>query len=255
MPLSAGVRRADPQYHSASGSGRKGTISLDKRTVVCFGDSVTQGVPHVPPGDTFPAVLERRLNQHLNIRAAPVVVVNAGAGGENTAEGLARFDTDVAAHNPCLVIVEFGLNDLRPEPGKLIERDDFAANLHRIYGRCRELGADVVFTTPNPVIDRLHGSWGTGAYDQYGGCNGAVSAYAEVVRTAAYNSSATLCDIYAAFVEIAIEKQFRGECYNYGDLTCLADYISRNDGVHPTIAGQEVIAQELYKVILLYELL
>jgi len=228
---------------------------VDELTIVCFGDSVTLGTPHVPEHDAFPCLLERRLNYLLGDAGPRLEVVNSGAGGENTAEGLARFDTDVAAHRPFLVIVEFGLNDLRPEPGKLIERDDFAANLRDIYDRCKALGAEVVLMTPNPVIDRMHSSWGTHAYDDYGGCNGAISAYAEVVREVAQGTGAVLCDIYATFIEIAIEKQFAGECYDYSDLTCLADYISRNDGVHPTIAGQQVMALELYKTVLLYRLL
>ncbi len=230
-------------------------MTVDELTIVCFGDSVTLGTPHVPDDDTFPCLLERRLNYLLGDAGPRLEVVNSGAGGENTAEGLARFDTEVAAHRPFLVIVEFGLNDLRPEPDKLIERDDFAVNLCDIYNRCKALGAEVVLMTPNPVIDSMHSSWGTHTYDDYGGCNGAVSAYAEVVREVAQRTGAVLCDIYATFIEIAIEKQFAGECYDYSDLTCLADYISRNDGVHPTIAGQQVIALELYKTVLLYRLL
>ncbi len=230
-------------------------MTVDELTIVCFGDSVTLGTPHVPVEDSFPALLQRRLKQFLGEAGPALQVVNSGAGGENSAEGLARFDSDVAAHRPFLVTVEFGLNDLRPEPDKLIEREDFAGNLGEIYDRCQALGAEVVLMTPNPVIDRLHSSWGTHAYDPYGGCNGAVSAYAEVVREAAEKTGAVLCDIYATFIEIAIEKQFAGECYDYSDLTCLADYISRNDGVHPTIAGQAVIARELYTTVLLYRLL
>jgi len=228
---------------------------LDRRVIVCFGDSVTLGTPHVRPDDTFVSVLQRQLNHHLGEAGAQISVVNSGAGGENTAEGLARFDTDVAAHQPSLVTVEFGLNDLRPEPGKLIERDEFAANLHDIHDRCRALGAGVILMTPSPVIDRMHSSWGTDIYAGYGGCNGAVTAYADVVRTVARQAGAVLCDILARFIDIAIERQFNGECYDYTDLTCLADYISRDDGVHPTAAGQRVIAAELYKLILLHRLL
>jgi lysophospholipase L1-like esterase len=223
--------------------------------IVCFGDSVTQGTPHVPEADTFPALLQRRLDFMQGDAGWRVEVINSGVGGENTAEGLARFDSSVAAHGPRVVSIEFGLNDIRPEPEKLIGRDDFAANLHEIVRRCRDLGAEVALMTPNPIIDSLHGSRGTELYAEYGGCNGAVSAYAEVVRTVADEAAAALCDIYARFVNIAVEKQFNGECCDYRDLTCLSGYISSADGVHPTIAGQEVIASELYKTMILGELI
>lgn len=228
---------------------------MQQPTIVCFGNSVTQGTPHVMEQDAFPGVLERRLNYLLRNLDKAVCVVNSGVGGENTAEGLARFDEAVATHQPFLVTVEFGLNDLRPEPAKLIERDQFAQNLHEISDRCRALGAQVVLMTPNPIINRMHGSWGTDLYATYGGCNGAVSAYAEVVRQVAEESGAVLCDIYGSFIELAIEKQFAGECCDYSALVCLSDHISEIDGVHPTIAGQTFIAGELYKTILLYRLL
>ncbi len=226
-------------------------MTSDQITVVCFGDSVTQGTPHVPQEDAFTSVLQRRLDFRSGDEGPRVKVVNSGAGGENSAEGLARFDSTVAAHGPALVTIEFGLNDIRPEPGKLIERDDFAANLHEIVRRCRDLGAAVVLMTPNPIIDSLHGSRGTDLYAEYGGCNGAVAAYAEVVRAVADEAAAALCDIYARFIHIAIEKQFNGECCDYTDLTCLSGHISSDDGVHPTIAGQKVIASELYKTVIL----
>ena len=230
-------------------------MAVKSQVIVCFGDSVTQGAPYVPVQDCFPVVLERRLNHYLQRFDTEVSVVNSGVAGENSAEGLARFDAAVAMHKPSLVTVEFGLNDLRPEPAKLIEPDQFAQNLQEIYDRCRGLDAQVILMTPNPVINRLHGSWGTSLYDSYGGCNGAVSAYAEVVRQVARETGAVLCDIYTRCIEVAIEKQFVGECYDYEDLVCLSTHISETDGVHPTITGQYLIAGELYRDILLHEFL
>ncbi len=218
-------------------------------TIVCFGDSVTLGTPHVPAEDTFPSLLERRVNLVRTAGRAAVRVVNSGVGGENTEEGLARFEDAVAAHAPSLVTVEFGLNDIRPEPGKLVEPARFAANLERIIDRCRALDAEVILMTPNPIIDRMHRSWGTDTYADWGGCNGAVSAYAEVVRTVAAERDTILCDVFSTFVDIAIERQFDGECSDYADLTCLSDLISRDDGVHPTVSGQRAIAVSIYQTI------
>lgn len=228
---------------------------MAKRTIVCFGDSVTQGLPSVPVEDTFPALLERRLNFNIGDDEEPITVINAGVGGHTSAEGLARFEDDVVAHQPFLVPVEFGLNDIRPEPGKLLQLDEFEGKLHEIYHRCTQLGAKVIFMTPNPIIDKMHGSWGTELYRDFGGCNGKVAAYAEVVRKVASGTGAPLCDINLAFIKMAIEKQFAGECYDYTDLTCIADLISSVDGVHPTIQGQSMIASELYASILLHGLL
>lgn len=225
------------------------------KTIVCFGDSVTQGTPHVPPEDTFPALLERRINLSFADEQGHVTVVNSGVGGENTAEGLARFETAVAAHQPDIVTIEFGLNDIRPEPAKLVKPPEFAANLREIITRCREVGAEVILMTPNPIIDRMHRSWGTDRYAEWGGCNGAVAAYAEIVREVGTETDTALCDVFSSFLEIAVEKQFNGECFSYKDLTCIADLISHKDGVHPTVAGQRIIAVVVYGTIILEGLL
>lgn len=138
--------------------------------VVCFGNSVTQALPHVSAEDAFVAVLERRINRRLEVLEAAnrVRCVNAGVGGENTAEGLARIDEEVLALGPQLVIVEFGLNDLRYEPEKYLPEDEYAANLRTIRDLCRRSGAGVLFTTPNPIIDSVHGySKGISFYDRW----------------------------------------------------------------------------------------
>lgn len=219
--------------------------------IVCFGDSVTQAVPYCAPEDTFVAVLERR----LNFRVQPDVAVtcyNAGVGGENTAEGLARMDSDVLAREPHLVTVEFGLNDIRYEPEKSLSEEQFAANLLTMHERLTAAGGQVIFMTPNPIVNVFHNySKNTDFYQRWGGCNELCAIYAEVVREVARELSAPLCDIYAAFVRKAVEAEFFGETLSWSDLSVLSRFICAGDGVHPTAAGQELIACELYTLIVM----
>jgi len=223
--------------------------------IVCFGDSVTQGVPHVAPADTFPAVLERRLNAFHGPQVQ-FCATNAGVGGENTAEGLARIQRDVLDHSPDLVLIEFGLNDIRYEPAKRISEDQFADNLREMHRLLVERGAAVIFMTPTPIVGAYHVySKGTDYYNQWGDCNGLNAIYAEVIRQVARELEAPLCDIYEAFVQEAVRAEFRGETFDYRDLSVLSRYISSRDGVHPTAAGQELIAAELYAVIVRQSLL
>jgi lysophospholipase L1-like esterase len=51
-----------------------------------------------------------------------------------------------------------------------------------------------------------------------------------------------------------VAAEFAGATNDADDLTCIADLISRYDGVHPTIAGQALIALELYRIIRLMPL-
>jgi lysophospholipase L1-like esterase len=224
---------------------------LQEISIVCFGDSVTQGTPHVQPEETFPRILERRLRSRYAQRGVFVQVTNSGVGGENTAEGLARIQADVLDHGPQIVIVEFGLNDVRYEPEKHTPVPQFVENLGRIAAAIEEIGSLVILTTPNPIINERHPySQAVDHYDRWGGCNQALEEYVEGVREAGRIIPARVCDLYEAFVERAIEAEFRGETPDYRDLLSLQPYISFEDGVHPTPTGQRLIAQELYKLLI-----
>jgi len=222
----------------------------EEYVIVCFGTSITQAVPHVPSEDAYPALLERRLNHRLGESGRKVRVINSGVSGENTAEGLARMEPDVLAHKPDLVVIEFACNDVRYEPQKRIELDQFAANLKEMIARIREVGAQVIITTPTPIIDSYHEySKGIDYYDPWGGCNAALDEYAEVVRQVAAEEEVALRDLALAFLERALEAEFEGRTSDCRDLRCLSAYIREEDGVHPTVAGHALIAAELYKTI------
>lgn len=71
------------------------------KTIVCLGDSITSGVG-AEPGQPFPALLAAKLNRE---------VINEGVPGDTAEDGLARVDRALA-HDPWLVIVELGGNDI-----------------------------------------------------------------------------------------------------------------------------------------------
>ncbi|HHT00984.1 MAG TPA: arylesterase, partial [Thiomicrospira sp.] len=70
--------------------------------IVAFGDSLTAGYG-VTKNQSYPAVLAN-LTRHK--------VINAGISGETTAQGLARFQSVLEEHNPGLVILLEGGNDV-----------------------------------------------------------------------------------------------------------------------------------------------
>jgi lysophospholipase L1-like esterase len=219
-------------------------------SIVCFGNSVTQGTPQVHPEETFPRVLERRLRSRYAQQRVFFQLINSGVGGENTVEGLARIQADVLDHGPQIVIVEFGLNDVRYEPEKHIPVPQFVENLGRIASAIQQIGSLLILTTPNPIINERHPySQAVDYYDKWGGCNQALEEYVEGVREAGRIIPARVCDLHEAFVERAIEAEFRGETPDHRDLLSLQPYISFEDGVHPTPTGQRLIAQELYKAL------
>jgi lysophospholipase L1-like esterase len=75
-------------------------VSTVQKTLVCFGDSLTEGTI----GITYVDVLRARL--------PGVRVVNAGVNGDTTLNLLRRLDRDVVPQRPDLIVLLVGLNDL-----------------------------------------------------------------------------------------------------------------------------------------------
>ncbi|MBQ7206766.1 MAG: hypothetical protein IJS01_03105 [Lentisphaeria bacterium] len=103
--------------------------------IVVFGASNTER--HIP-GTHWSDVLE------LGIRAAygrKFHMINAGECGGNTRGGLARFDRDVAAFSPGIVIVTFAANDYSLAVQKHVPAEEFSRNLELIAEKIRNMDA------------------------------------------------------------------------------------------------------------------
>ena len=119
-------------------------------TIVALGDSTTAGTPEFrspaeapPDGRGNP---ESQYTYWVAQRHPEWRVLNRGVAGERADEILRRFDRDVLAHHPQLVIVLAGVNDLfQGEPAaRIIER------LQRLYERAAQAGISVAACTILP---------------------------------------------------------------------------------------------------------
>ena len=98
-------------------------------TIICFGDSLTEGVG-AEPGEEYPIVLSRLLGMR---------VLNAGHRGDTTARALERIHSSVVNKNPRLVILLLGGNDfLRQVPTRETRK-----NLKEIVRQIQDHGAMV----------------------------------------------------------------------------------------------------------------
>ena len=105
-------------------------IRRSGQAIICFGDSLTEGVG-AGSGEDYPTVLSRHL---------AIPVLNAGQRGDTTALALERISDEVLSKNPRLVIVFLGGNDfLRQLP-----RQETRKNLEEIVRRVQVHGAMVV---------------------------------------------------------------------------------------------------------------
>jgi lysophospholipase L1-like esterase len=121
------------------------SLSLQSPTViVAFGDSTTAGTPafkspiEAPPegsGDQQSQYAYWLMQQHKDWR-----VLNRGVNGERTDQIAARFDRDVLAAHPRVVVILGGVNDVYQ--GRPV--DVVKTQLRAMYDRAKQAGIRVV---------------------------------------------------------------------------------------------------------------
>lgn len=184
--------------------------------VVGFGDSITGVYYHTGGVRAWPEMLGIALGRLYP--DATVVAINAGVSGNTTAAGLARMDADVIAHDPDLVVVMFGMNDVaRATP------EEFRANLTTIVTRCREIGAEVVLCTPNSIYE--------GGRSMEG-----LAAFAQIVREVGAELGAPVADCYAAYEGLRA-------------VSARAWRLLMSETIHPNLRGHKVFAEEIARTI------
>ena len=112
-------------------------------TIVAFGDSVTHGAlqGEIDYDTVYWNLLRQKLNKVRNY--VPVNVINAAIGGTTAKASVARLEKQVLKHEPDLVIVCFGLNDVNKE------LESFLEAMREIFAKCLASGADVIYLSPN----------------------------------------------------------------------------------------------------------
>lgn len=192
---------------------RKKLLSGEPVKVVCFGDSVTGVYYHTGSRRAYTDMLGIALQRISGM--ANVEMVNAGISGHTTVNGLSRIDRDVLAHQPDLVTVMFGLNDMTR-----VSLDDYRANLKTIVAKCRAIGAEVVLATPNNVINTS------------GRPTEKLMTYCDVVREVGRELNVPVCDSYQQLDSRRAHKPFDWR-------------LLMSDAIHPNMDGHKRMAEQL----------
>ena len=190
-------------------------------SIVCLGDSLTAGYGASTPGEddkskSYPAYLQEKVN---------IPVFNAGVSGDTTAQGLARVDSEVLSHNPQIVIILLGANDLRA----LTPLQTTIDNLQRIIDKVNDGKRKIYFAkfygeiTEEKIIDLSN---------LLGITNYAVLTELITQIDNAYNTLASENDV------TLIEDIWQGI---WG--------IHMSDLFHPDAAGYEIMADNIFNVL------
>lgn len=189
----------------------------NETTIVCLGDSVTGVYYHTGGHRAYPEMLEIALKA-IHPKAS-LRVINAGISGNTTVEGLARLDADVLQHQPALVTISFGLNDMVRVPP-----EQYRSNLVQLIDRCQAAHSKVILCTPNAVIDT--DSRPITKLVEY--CN--------IIRDVGTEKNVLVCDQYAAGERLKQRAPWTWR-------------LTMSDAIHPNMDGHKRMAEELCRSI------
>jgi lysophospholipase L1-like esterase len=201
-------------------------MSLDNlfnKKIIFFGDSITDANrllnPKYPNGFGFVSMIND--DYAINHSYANITILNKGISGNKTSDLLNRID-DILNESPDVVIILIGINDIwHPYgEGKKADLYEFISNLKKIVNTFKEKKIRTILMTPFlfPVDEYLK--------DMIFIFN---ELYYEMTK---YITSERIeyIDLYKPLKEYALIK---------------GNHTVTLDGVHPTILGHGIIAQQV----------
>jgi lysophospholipase L1-like esterase len=201
---------------------------------LAFGDSITAGeVPDITdsatgrvtlrvlqPSLAYPAQLQALLAQKYPGQAQMIVVTNDGIQGESALEGAARVGDELTRYAPEVLLLLEGVNDI-DRTGSPYSIPPAIEALRAMIRAARSRGIKVIVGTLLPQVPPLLRAVAPDL----------VVPFNTQLVPMAQSEGALVLDLYAAF------------------LTNTADWISPLDGLHPTAAGYQEIAQLFFNTI------
>ena len=82
---------------------------MKRMTIVAFGDSITMDTHVEDETKRWLSVLRDMLSEQYP--SINFTLVNSGIGGNSDREKMARYERDVLAHNPDVLLLQFGGNN------------------------------------------------------------------------------------------------------------------------------------------------
>ena len=205
-------------------------------TIVGFGDSITMDCHVEDEEKRWLSLLERMLSEeypNINFNT-----INSGVGGNSDREKMTRYEYDVLAHAPDVLLIQFGGNNSGYNaPKRSVPVQETEEYLQQIKNTIPDKSQIVVITFPH-VLWQKHKFYIDEPekfiefYKQYGGHEARLNQYRETLKSFATKNNYPIVDLYKAMKES-------------NDVESL----QVGDGVHLNAAGDQLLAELVFKAL------
>lgn len=206
--------------------------------IIMFGDSTTAERASVTK------VYAKRIQEKLEGVGSSLQVYNAGIGGNTTRDAKKRFEAEVLAYQPRVIVMQFGINDSAvdvwrkpPATAPRVPLAEYVANLREMITQAQKQGSQVILMTPNPLrwTDKLKEMYGHPPYDaadHLGFEKATLVGYIAALHKLAKELNLPLVDVHAAYAAVGkLSDEFLP------------------DGMHPNDRGHALVAEKLMPVL------
>jgi lysophospholipase L1-like esterase len=201
--------------------------SQKKTKVIFFGDSITQA--GVQAGGYIVRIdsMCKAYGQGDNYE-----FIGAGIGGNKVYDLYLRMESDLLAQNPDVVIIYIGVNDVwhKSSSGTGTDPDKFEKFYQAIIDKLKAKNIKVILSTPAAIGEKI---------DFSNPQDGDMNEYSNIIRRIASKNSLALVDLRKAFLDYNLKNNPDNK--DRGILT--------SDRVHLNAKGNQLVADEMWKVI------
>ncbi len=198
-----------------------------KKRIIFFGDFITE--QGTKPEGFITNLIRLFKNDDENDK---VELIAAGVGGNKIYDLYLRVDEDVLAKGPDVVVIFIGVNDVwhKKTHGTGTDANDFETHYEATIKKLKVSNCKMIVCTPTVIGEKVNGS---NELDEE------LNKYSDIIRNIASNHNLPLADLRQAFLTHNFTNNSADE--QAGILT--------TDGVHLNEAGNQLVAEEMWKVL------
>ena len=198
-----------------------------KKKIIFFGDSITELA--VKPGGFILKIDSMLVKNNLKNNYD---LIGAGVSGNKIYDLYLRLEDDVLSKNPDIVVIFIGVNDVwhKRLTGTGTDADKFERFYSAILKKLTDKNIKVIICTPAAIGEKT---------DFTNEQDGDLNKYCNIIRDIAAKNNLPLIDLRKIFLEYNLKNN--SENKDRGILT--------RDGVHLNDKGNQLVADEMWKVI------